>query len=114
MTQPTRFHGIGPYNPEDGLAIKSKTPTPPSWQKVFGDTMLKLCKRDEKIVGITAAMPSGTGLDILARERPQQYIDVGIAEETCRCIRLRPMATLVPSRCRVLLLFHAARLRFVA
>jgi 1-deoxy-D-xylulose-5-phosphate synthase len=81
MTQPTRFHGIGPYNPEDGLAIKSKTPTPPSWQKVFGDTMLKLCKRDEKIVGITAAMPSGTGLDILARERPQQYIDVGIAEE---------------------------------
>ena len=82
MTQPSHFHGVGPYNPADGLAIKSNTPAvAPSWQKVFGDSMLKLCKRDEKIVGITAAMPGGTGLDILARERPQQYIDVGIAEE---------------------------------
>lgn len=81
MLQPTRFHGIGPYNPADGQSIKPEKPQPPTWQKVFGDTMLKLCSRDEKIIGITAAMPSGTGLDVLAKERPNQYIDVGIAEE---------------------------------
>lgn len=81
MAQPTRFHGTGPYDPSDGHALKSNKPTPPTWQKVFGDSMLKICTRDEKVLGITAAMPTGTGLDLLARERPNQYIDVGIAEE---------------------------------
>ena len=81
MLQPSRFHGTGPYDPTDGHAIKPNKPVPPTWQKVFGDTMYKICQSDKKVVGITAAMPNGTGLDLLERELPDQYIDVGIAEE---------------------------------
>lgn len=81
MAQPTRFHGTGPYDPEDGHSLGPGKPTAPNWQKVFGESLLKLCKANEKIIGITAAMPNGTSLDILEKQLPSQYIDVGIAEE---------------------------------
>ena len=83
MSQPTKFHGTGPYDPVDGHPLKSGTPSAPAWQKVFGETMVKICSRDKQVVGITAAMPSGTSLDLLAKECPEQYIDVGIADWCC-------------------------------
>ena len=58
-----------------------KAPVAPQYTKVFGDAMVQECERDERVVGITAAMNSGTGLNILQKERPDQYYDVGIAEQ---------------------------------
>ncbi|HVR36029.1 MAG TPA: transketolase C-terminal domain-containing protein, partial [Methylomirabilota bacterium] len=60
---------------------KKKDGTPPAWQDVFGDTMVRLCQKDTSVVGITAAMPSGTGLKALEKAMPGRYYDVGIAEE---------------------------------
>jgi 1-deoxy-D-xylulose-5-phosphate synthase len=54
---------------------------PPQYTKVFGDAMVEECRRDERVVGITAAMNSGTGLNILQKELPDRYYDVGIAEQ---------------------------------
>src|SRR4051794_37484559 len=54
---------------------------PPQYTKVFGDALLEECRRDERVVGITAAMNSGTGLNILQKEMPDRYYDVGIAEQ---------------------------------
>jgi 1-deoxy-D-xylulose-5-phosphate synthase len=56
-------------------------PKPPQYTKVFGDALLAECRRDERIVGITAAMNTGTGLDILQKALPERYFDVGIAEQ---------------------------------
>jgi 1-deoxy-D-xylulose-5-phosphate synthase len=56
-------------------------PKPPQYTKVFGDALVAECKRDERIVGITAAMNTGTGLDILQKALPAHYFDVGIAEQ---------------------------------
>ncbi len=78
---PERFHGIGPYDVATGATPAAKPGTPPSYHEVFGQTMVKLCKRDNRLVGITAAMPSGTGLKALAKAMPERYYDVGIAEE---------------------------------
>ncbi|MCB1128876.1 MAG: 1-deoxy-D-xylulose-5-phosphate synthase, partial [Verrucomicrobiae bacterium] len=55
--------------------------TPPAYQDVFGDAMVQLCQRDTTLVGITAAMPTGTGLKALEKAMPGRYYDVGIAEE---------------------------------
>jgi 1-deoxy-D-xylulose-5-phosphate synthase len=55
--------------------------TPPQYTKVFGDALARECERDERVVGITAAMNSGTGLDILQKALPERYFDVGIAEQ---------------------------------
>jgi 1-deoxy-D-xylulose-5-phosphate synthase len=57
------------------------TPAPPAYTEVFGNALVRECRRDERIVGITAAMNSGTGLNILQRELPERYFDVGIAEQ---------------------------------
>jgi 1-deoxy-D-xylulose-5-phosphate synthase len=54
---------------------------PPQYTKVFGDALVRECRRDERVVGITAAMNSGTGLNILQEEMPERYYDVGIAEQ---------------------------------
>ncbi len=54
---------------------------PPQYTKVFGEALLRECERDERIVGITAAMNSGTGLSILQKAMPDRYFDVGIAEQ---------------------------------
>ncbi len=81
IQQPEKFHGTGPYDVQTGA---SPTPTPgaaPAWQEVFGQTMVKLCQKNNFVVGITAAMPSGTGLKALEKAMPGRYYDVGIAEE---------------------------------
>ncbi|MBI5383593.1 MAG: 1-deoxy-D-xylulose-5-phosphate synthase [Verrucomicrobia bacterium] len=81
LKHPEKFHGTGPYDVATGNSPETKPGTPPSYQEIFGQTMVKLCKRDNRIVGITAAMPSGTGLKILEKAMPERYYDVGIAEE---------------------------------
>jgi 1-deoxy-D-xylulose-5-phosphate synthase len=78
---PEKFHGLGPYDPVTGNTPAAKPGTPPNYQDVFGQTMVKLCQKDNSIVGITAAMPSGTGLKALEKAMPRRYYDVGIAEE---------------------------------
>lgn len=81
LKYPEKFHGTGPYDVRTGDPIKAKPGTPPNYQDVFGEAMVRLCQRDNTIVGITAAMPSGTGLKILERAMPNRCYDVGIAEE---------------------------------
>lgn len=81
IAHPEKFHGTGPYDIQTGASPTPKPGTPPLWQDVFGQTMVKLCQKDNTIVGITAAMPSGTGLKHLEKAMPNRYFDVGIAEE---------------------------------
>ncbi len=81
LKNPEKFHGLGPYDVATGATLPAKPGTPPNWQDVFGQAMVKLCQKDNSIVGITAAMPSGTSLKILEKAMPNRYYDVGIAEE---------------------------------
>jgi 1-deoxy-D-xylulose-5-phosphate synthase len=81
LKQPEKFHGVGPYDIVTGTTAPAKPGTPPNYQDVFGQTMVKLCKKDTTVVGVTAAMPSGTGLKALEKAMPERYYDVGIAEE---------------------------------
>ena len=81
LQHPEKFHGLGPYCVTTGETIPAKAGTPMSYQDVFGHTMVKLCQKDNSVVGITAAMPSGTSLKILEKAMPNRYYDVGIAEE---------------------------------
>jgi 1-deoxy-D-xylulose-5-phosphate synthase len=62
-------------------AGKSAKPSPPQYTQVFGEALVRECERDERVVGITAAMNSGTGLSILQKALPERYFDVGIAEQ---------------------------------
>jgi 1-deoxy-D-xylulose-5-phosphate synthase len=78
---PEKFHGLGPYDVQTGQTPAPKPGTPPLWQEIFGKTMVKLCQQNKNVVGITAAMPSGTSLKLLEQALPGQYYDVGIAEE---------------------------------
>ncbi len=80
VKNPTKFHGCNPFDPESGLPLVPGSKNP-SLTSVFGKTMLELAKKDNRIIGITAAMPTGCGLDIVAKEMPERVIDVGIAEE---------------------------------
>jgi 1-deoxy-D-xylulose-5-phosphate synthase len=75
------YHAQNPFNLATGKAIPSNKPKPPSYSKVFAETLIKLAEDNPKIVGITAAMATGTGLDKLQAKLPNQYIDVGIAEQ---------------------------------
>ncbi len=77
---PGRFHGIGPFDVKSGKARAGKC-APPSYTAVFGETMVKLAARDERIVAITAAMRDGTGLTDFASKYPARFFDVGIAEQ---------------------------------
>jgi 1-deoxy-D-xylulose-5-phosphate synthase len=81
LKQPEKFHGLGPYDVKTGETPATKPGTPPAYQDVFGQTMVKLCRNNNNLVGITAAMPTGTGLKHLEKAMPERYIDVGIAEE---------------------------------
>ena len=81
IENPERFHGASPFDIHSGKAVTSKKPPVPKYQDIMGATVTKLAKNNPKIVGITAAMPSGTGLNILEKALPDQFIDVGIAEE---------------------------------
>ena len=76
-----KFHGIGPFSVETGKAAVLAGASPPTYTEVFGKTMVQLAAEDEKIVAITAAMPSGTGLAEFARTFPERFFDVGIAEQ---------------------------------
>ncbi|RAQ38656.1 1-deoxy-D-xylulose-5-phosphate synthase, partial [Arthrospira sp. O9.13F] len=75
------YHAQSPFNLATGKAIPSNKPKPPSYSKVFADTLVKLAEDNSQILGITAAMATGTGLDKLQAKLPEQYIDVGIAEQ---------------------------------
>ncbi len=75
------YHAQSAFDLTTGKSLPSKKPKPPSYSKVFGQTLVKLCEQDSTVVGITAAMATGTGLDLLQKAVPSQYIDVGIAEQ---------------------------------
>jgi 1-deoxy-D-xylulose-5-phosphate synthase len=81
LKYPEKFHGLGPYDARTGETPAAKPNSPPMYQDVMGQTLVKLCQRDNRLVGITAAMPTGTGLKHLEKAMPDRYIDVGIAEE---------------------------------
>jgi len=76
---PGKFHGIDPFALKTGEILRPAGGV--SYTKMFSDTMLELGKQNEKIVAITAAMPTGTGLTAFAGEYPERFFDVGIAEE---------------------------------
>ena len=75
-----RYHGVTKFNVETGEQAKSKSNIP-SYTQVFGETLTKHAERDSKIVTITAAMPSGTGVNIFQNKFPKRTFDVGIAEQ---------------------------------
>jgi len=74
------LHAATPFDKETGKALK-KASSIPSYTKIFGEALTSLVEHNSRIVGITAAMPDGTGLDILKEKFPKNYFDVGIAEE---------------------------------
>lgn len=75
---PTKFHGIGPFDKETGKVRSGNDPV--SYTQIAGNTVLELARKDRQIIGITAAMSTGTGMEALAKEIPDQFYDVGIAE----------------------------------
>jgi 1-deoxy-D-xylulose-5-phosphate synthase len=75
-----KYHGVAKFNVITGEQAKAP-PGPPQYTKVFAETLIGLAERDPKVVAITAAMPSGTGLDRFARRFPDRCFDVGIAEQ---------------------------------
>ncbi len=75
-----RYHGVSKFNVVTGKQSKSKNTTL-SYTKVFANTLVKHAENDTKIIGITGAMPSGTGMDIFGKEFPDRMFDVGIAEQ---------------------------------
>ncbi|WP_457625106.1 1-deoxy-D-xylulose-5-phosphate synthase [Persephonella sp.] len=77
---PTPFHGISPFDKITGTPLK-KVGAPPSWSKVFGEALVELAEKDEKIVAITPAMKEGSGLTKFADRFPERFYDVGIAEQ---------------------------------
>lgn len=79
VDNPSSFHSSAPFDIHNGKFIKSGKK--PSYSKVFGQTVLKLVREDRQIVAITAAMPEGTGLDAVQKEFPDNFFDVGIAEQ---------------------------------
>ncbi|MGF1518212.1 MAG: 1-deoxy-D-xylulose-5-phosphate synthase [Nodosilinea sp.] len=95
------YHAQSPFNLSTGKGMPSTKPKPPSYSKVFAETLIKLAEDNPKIVGITAAMATGTGLDKLQQALPKQYIDVGIAEQHAvtlaaglACEGMRPVAAI--------------------
>ncbi|HEX2961402.1 MAG TPA: 1-deoxy-D-xylulose-5-phosphate synthase [Ignavibacteriales bacterium] len=75
-----RLHASTPFDKVTGQAFK-KAGGAPSYTKIFGQALVEIAKKNPKVVGITAAMPDGTGIDFLKKEFPKRYFDVGIAEE---------------------------------
>jgi 1-deoxy-D-xylulose-5-phosphate synthase len=83
-----KWHAAKPGSISNGIVAESTAPKrkpkfskPPQYTTVFGEALVEECRRDDRVVGITAAMNSGTGLNILQRELPERYYDVGIAEQ---------------------------------
>jgi 1-deoxy-D-xylulose-5-phosphate synthase len=75
-----KYHGVVKFDVATGAQVKSK-PAAPAYQKVYGESLIKEARKDPKIVAITAAMPSGTGVDLFQKEFPSRTFDVGIAEQ---------------------------------
>ncbi len=75
-----KMHGVKKFDIITGAQAKAK-PSAPSYTNVYADALIALARKDTKIVGITAAMPSGTGMDAFAKEFPERTFDVGIAEQ---------------------------------
>ena len=75
-----KYHGVTKFNVATGEQVKSKS-NAPSYTKIFAETLVKHAAQDTKIVGITGAMPSGTGMDIFEKKFPERMFDVGIAEQ---------------------------------
>ena len=75
-----KYHGVGKFNVITGEQSKTKSKLP-TYTKVFADTLIKHAENDRKIIGITGAMPAGTGLDLFAKKFPERMFDVGIAEQ---------------------------------
>ena len=75
-----KYHGVSKFNVSTGKQEKSKS-IAPSYTKVFANTLIEHAKNDSKVIGITAAMPSGTGMDLFAEKFPDRMFDVGIAEQ---------------------------------
>ncbi|MGF1483143.1 MAG: 1-deoxy-D-xylulose-5-phosphate synthase [Opitutales bacterium] len=80
LENPEKFHGLSAYDPKTGKAVQ-KSSGPVKYQDVFGNALARAAQADKSVVGITAAMPSGTGLNLLEEAAPAQFFDVGIAEE---------------------------------
>ncbi|MEO0589199.1 MAG: 1-deoxy-D-xylulose-5-phosphate synthase [Pseudomonadota bacterium] len=76
-----KYHGVPKFNVITGEKAKGTPGGPPNYQNVFGDTLAKLAETDKRICAITAAMPSGTGVDRFAKAHPERSFDVGIAEQ---------------------------------
>jgi len=75
-----KYHGVVKFDVATGVQAKAKS-NAPAYQKVFGESLIKEAQKDNKIVGITAAMPSGTGIDLFEKVFPERTFDVGIAEQ---------------------------------
>src|SRR6476620_7898341 len=95
------YHATGPFDPTTGLPYKSNKPAPPTYTEVFGRTLCELMERDERIVGLTAAMRDGTGVDKALEKFPERSFDVGIAEQHAvtfcagmACEGLKPVAAI--------------------
>lgn len=77
---PSLFHGVGPFELETGKVLKGKGGAA-SYTAIFGNALARLAEEDERVVAITAAMPDGTGLTNFAKQHPERFFDVGIAEQ---------------------------------
>lgn len=101
LKEPEKWHGSGPFNKDSGVMVSSPVGSPPKYQDVFGNALSLIATSDDRVVGITAAMPSGTGLDSFQENFPGRFFDVGIAEEHAvllaagmACKGLRPVCAI--------------------
>ena len=77
---PVKYHGVATFDPHHGIQPKGAAPKP-SYSKVFGDWLIDMAERDRRVMGITPAMAEGSGMAEFAKRFPEQYVDVGIAEQ---------------------------------
>ena len=77
---PDKLHGVGAFDVVSGAQVKARA-NAPAYTRVFGESLIRAAREDEKIVAVTAAMPAGTGVDLFAAEFPTRAFDVGIAEQ---------------------------------
>ena len=78
---PSRFHGVVPFSVETGEPRSPSLGNPPSYTEVFGETLCQLAREERRLIAITAAMQSGTGLERFSKEFPDRFYDIGIAEQ---------------------------------
>ncbi len=95
------YHATGPFDPKTGKAFKASSGSPPTYTSVFGSVMCELMEKDSSITAVTAAMPDGTGIDLVLDKFPERAFDVGIAEQHAvtfcagmACEGLKPVAAI--------------------